>query len=229
MKKMSVNAEDGVMKIICASEKITKIALKYGWLPGANYNNLRNIKNYEIVGMIDIEWSNYNFKKHLEVVRKIKPIFTVAKDIMNINELDKIIDQAYELNDWCENVIIVPKDLALKDNLEKLIPKDFIFGYSIPTKYGSTNIPIESFKRTVHLLGGRPEIQRKLADKLNVASIDLNRIVHDAYYGDYFDGEIFRPHPNGGFYQCITDSIKNINNLWKDYKNKKVILERKQK
>ena len=39
----------------------------------------------------------------------------------------------------------------------------------------------------------------------------------DACYGDYFDGEIFRPHPQGGYERCLEDSIKNINALWDDY------------
>jgi hypothetical protein len=67
------------------------------------------------------------------------------------------------------------------------------------------------------LLGGRPDIQRKLAEEMKVISLDCNRFTYDARFGDYFDGEIFRPHPSGGYERCLRDSIKNINLLWEDY------------
>jgi hypothetical protein len=87
----------------------------------------------------------------------------------------------------------------------------------VPTKYGGTAVSIESFDRPVHLLGGRPDVQRNIAEKLKVYSMDCNRFTFDARFGDYFDGETFRPHPIGGYDTCLTDSIKNINALWQDY------------
>jgi hypothetical protein len=105
----------------------------------------------------------------------------------------------------------------LDDELEVVIPKEFILGYSVPTKYGMTSICPNRFKRPVHLLGGRPDIQRKLAEIMNVFSFDCNRFTLDAGYGDYFDGETFRPHPVGGYERCVADSITNINSLWEDY------------
>ena len=50
-----------------------------------------------------------------------------------------------------------------------------------------------------------------------VFSFDCNRFTLDASFGDYFDGEIFRPHPTGGYERCIEESIININALWDDY------------
>src|SRR2546423_413471 len=85
-----------------------------------------------------------------------------------------------------------------------------IVGYSVPTKYGRTGIPLQYFRgRKVHLLGGRPDVQRKIACSLDVVSLDLNRFTLDAKFGDYFDGEIFRPHPVGGYHRCLRDSIRN--------------------
>ena len=54
-------------------------------------------------------------------------------------------------------------------------------------------------RRPVHLLGGRPDVQRRLAELMPVFSIDTNRFTLDAAFGDYFDGEMFRPHPIGGY------------------------------
>lgn len=160
---------------------------------------------------------NYDFKKHLEAAKATKPLMTVAQDIENRRDLTRVIDQAWELLLYSRHVVIVPKDACLADKLEAVIPKEFILGYSVPTRYGKTSICPRRFKRPVHLLGGRPDIQRKLAERMNIFSFDCNRFTLDAAYGDYFDGETFRPHPIGGYERCVTDSITNINSLWEDY------------
>ena len=115
--------------------------------------------------------------------------------------------------------MIVPKDVSLARRLAKAIPRQYVLGYSVPTRYGATSLPLEAFDgRPVHLLGGRPDTQRRLADSLNVVSIDCNRFTLDARYGDFFDGETFRPHPKGGYRRCLADSIEHINMLWKAYR-----------
>ena len=199
------------------SYKAISIAMKYGWQPGARYTNLRDIRRYDRIGFMDIDWKNYSFAKHLAAVQLVHPKLTVARDIIDIKNIDAVLEEAEMLSQFCENVIIVPKDKRLSFIMESLIPKKFILGYSVPTKYGGTQIPPNCFKRPVHLLGGRPDVQRKLANEMEVASFDCNRFTFDAAYGDYFDGETFRPHPTGGYASCIEDSIKNINMLWANY------------
>ena len=144
-------------------------------------------------------------------------MITVAQDITNRGQLDRVIDQARALLMHAERVIIVPKSRALESDLEELIPPEFDLGYSVPTKYGGTAISPSAFRRTVHLLGGRPDVQRTLANQMPVVSLDCNRFTYDAQFGDYFDGQTFRPHPTGGYERCICDSLKNINALWRDY------------
>jgi hypothetical protein len=136
---------------------------------------------------------------------------------MNAKDLNKVIDQAWELSSYCNYVVIVPKDINMIPHFNDVIPQNFILGYSVPTRYGATPISPDNFKRPVHLLGGRPDVQRKLADNLPVFSFDCNRFTFDVSYGDYFDGSIFRPHPSGGYEKCIEDSIKNINAIWQNY------------
>ena len=199
------------------SFKAVSIAMKYGWQPGARYTNLRDIKRYDRIGFMDIDWKNYSFAKHIAAVKSAHPKLTVARDIIDIQSIETILEEAELLSLYCEKVIIVPKDKKLSSIMESLIPKKFILGYSVPTKYGGTQIPTNCFKRPVHLLGGRPDVQRRLAYEMEVASFDCNRFTFDAAFGDYFDGEIFRPHPTGGYAACIEDSIININTLWADY------------
>ncbi|MFC1967597.1 DUF6610 family protein [Chloroflexota bacterium] len=181
-----------VLKYICYSYAIMSIAMELGWLPGANYKNTRDIKKYKKVGFIDIDWKNYNYEKHLEAVKYFRPQATVARDIEDVEMLEEILEEANELSKWAANVIIVPKDLRLEPILPNIIPERYMLGYSVPSRYGGTKINKSAFSgRKVHLLGGHPNRQRLIADKLNVCSIDCNRMTIDAAFGDYFDDETF--------------------------------------
>jgi len=212
-----------IRKYINHSKTAIELAIESGWFPGARYTNLRDVKRYNLThrGFIDIDWKNYDFIKHKDVVASHKPYLTIARDVESIFNLDGILKEAEILKKYCRHVAIVPKDKKLDGRLSELIPQEYLLAYSVPTKYGGTTVSTSSFDRPVHLLGGRPDIQRKIAEKLNVVSIDCNRFTYDAKFGDYFDGEIFRPHPIGGYAVCLSASIKNINKIWDTYKPKK--------
>lgn len=206
-----------ILKFVNHSATVLKIATKEGWLPGARYTNLRDVKRFGALGFLDIDWKNYDFNRHIEAASYTRPTMTVARDIEDKKQLKKTIDQAYRLLEFSQFVVVVPKDLSLARRLNTSIPSEFLLGFSVPTKYGGTLIPPAAFKRPTHLLGGRPDTQRKLAEQIPVFSIDTNRFTLDAAFGDYFDGETFRPHPSGGYKKCLRDSVKNINVLWSDY------------
>jgi hypothetical protein len=205
-----------VLLFVTHSKRVLSIARRYGWLPGARCTNLRDVRNIDRVGFIDIEWQRYAFDRHLEIVKDVRPLMTVAQDIEKRSNLKRILAQAEQLALYSTYVVIVPKDPALAGKLNQ-IPSNFILGYSVPTKYGGTRIPPSSFKRPVHLLGGRPDVQRRLADQMPVFSVDCNRFTLDAAFGDYFDGTGFRRHPKGGYERCLRESIRNITRLWHSY------------
>jgi hypothetical protein len=175
------------------------------------------VRRFDRLGFLDIQWKDYSFKQHLRAAKDTKPLITVARDVEKLRHLPAILDEAFELLQHATHVVIVPKDIKLRGDLENTIPPVFLLGYSVPTRYGGTKVPMTAFKRPVHLLGGRPDVQRKLAEKLTVFSMDCNRFTLDAAFGDYFDGRLFRPHPKGGYEQCIKDSLRNINKIWKSY------------
>lgn len=206
-----------VQKFVAHSKKVLRHASRYGWLPAARYTNLRDVRQFDRLGFLDIDWKNYCFRRHLSAAKATTPIVTVARDITSRRQLVRVIDQAYELLMFAERVIIVPKSRSLEAGLEEMVPAEFDLGFSVPTRYGGTRISPNAFRRRVHLLGGRPDVQRKLADLMPVVSFDCNRFTYDAQFGDYFDGETFRPHPTGGYDRCICHSLKNINKLWKNY------------
>ena len=208
-----------MLKFVAHGRRVISLALARGWSPGARYTNLRDVRHvpFAHVGFLDIDWKNYCFESHLAATAKARPFVTVARDIECMSQVDRVLGEANELQKHATRVIIVPKDRRLEGRMHNLIPNEFLLGYSVPTRYGGTSISPEAFEWSVHLLGGRPDTQRRLADLMPVVSIDCNRFTYDARYGDYFDGELFRPHPSGGYETCLKESIANINALWKDY------------
>ena len=209
----------GVLKFVTHGKSVLRLVMKNGWRPGARYTNLRDVRglSFEGNGFLDIQWKRYDFQRHLAAATQTHPLITVAQDIECIRHLDRILREAEELKRHARFVVVVPKDPALAERFNELIPSAYILGYSVPTKYGLTKISPRRFTRPVHLLGGRPDIQRRLASQMPVVSLDCNRFTLDAQFGDYFDGETFRPHPKGGYTRCLRDSIKNIEKLWQGY------------
>jgi hypothetical protein len=202
-------------RYVCHSKKVLDISEKFGWGTGARYTNLRDVKTFSQLGFLDIDWKNYDFDRHLAAAKITNPELTVAQDVTDIGLLPEILAQAEELLKYAKNVAIIPKDIRLNGRIDELIPTKFILGYSVPTRYGGTEIPTEAFgSRPVHLLGGRPDTQRQLAELLNVVSIDTNRFTLDASFGKYFDGNKFIRHPKGGYVRCLEASLLNMNKLW---------------
>jgi hypothetical protein len=207
-----------IERFVCHSRRVLKLAAKFGWKPGARYTNLRDVRDFRQLGLLDINWRRYSFLHHCQAAELSRPQLTVARDIVRASQLSQVLREADALMKWCQRVVVVPKTRTLAKDLARRIPNHFILGFSVPTLYGATSIAPDHFEdRPVHLLGGRPDIQLSLAKMLNVVSLDCNRFTLDAAYGDYFDGERFRPHPSGGYDRCIRDSLKNINRLWRKY------------
>ena len=207
------------LRFVASGKNIQKIASEFGWRPGARYTNLRDVREIRFAtrGFLDIHWARYDFKRHLAAAILKKPFITVARDVINIKLLDQVLDEALELQKYATHVVIVPKDPRLGNKLCRAIPKKFLLGYSCPSKYGSTLIPPEKFARPVHLLGGRPDVQRRLGEIMPVYSFDCNRFTIDAKYGDYFDGKKFRPLGYHNYEHCLRLSFAGINEMWKGY------------
>ncbi|MCP1290565.1 hypothetical protein NK214_10230 [Chromobacterium sp. S0633] len=214
-----MNNKAGPIKFVAHSKRVIDLASQYGWRPGARYTNTRDVRhtNFAGVGFLDIQWKRYDFNRHLDAVVKLRPFMTVARDIESVLQLDDILREAMELKRHAVHVVLVPKDPKLHGRFEELLPKPFILGFSVPTRYGGTPLAPVNFNRPVHLLGGRPDVQLHYAQTMPVASVDCNRFTLDAAFGDYFDGEIFRPHPDGGYERCLRDSIRNITSGWSGY------------
>ena len=82
-----------IQRYVCHSRRVWRIANKYGWLPGARYTNLRDVRDADRLGFLDIDWKDYNFESHIEAAKATRPILTVARDVTNLTQLDQTLDQ----------------------------------------------------------------------------------------------------------------------------------------
>src|SRR5579871_2742964 len=110
------------LKVLCHGRPTLRIAVRYGWLPGARYTNLRDIRGFDAIGLIDVDWNSYDFQRHLSAVKSTRPLLTIARDVLFRRELDRTLEQAHELSQWCTHVVVVPKDPSLAEELTSLVP-----------------------------------------------------------------------------------------------------------
>lgn len=136
------------------------------------------------VHFIDNPFKKYDHKRHLDVVAQHCPKYATVRDIMTREQceeagieyypLDQILKWAEELEKYAQNVIVVPKYDCIKD-----IPEKYVLGYSAPSSYGQTAMPIEKFRgRRIHILGGSPLVQYRYfqAAYEDVVSLDTNYV-----------------------------------------------------
>lgn len=170
-------------------------------------------ENHDVV-FIDNDYFDYDHAQHLAVVSEIKPKYATVRDVMSKKqcqkdgieyfELAQILDWAEELNDYAQNVIVIPK----YDCLDK-IPEKFMLGYSVPTSHGGTPLPPESFGgRRVHLLGGswRKQLDYLSLLKDDIVSVDNNYIQNIARQF----GQVV--YPDGSTAQLQDIGLGDVNN-----------------
>jgi ParB/RepB/Spo0J family partition protein len=183
--------------IYCSSinDQLKHPAHDAGWKMGFQTDAVYKKENsmYEEI-FIDIDFKNYRFDYHLENVKTFRPKYCTVIDIMTEDEtagyttkfhtFDEVMEQAEQLNEYAENVIIIPKYDCIKD-----IPDNYILGYSCPSSYGMTSVDYKKFKgRKVHLLGGPWGVQRRYLQMMgeDVVSLDNNSMNRIAAVGSFY-------------------------------------------
>ena len=170
----------------CTCCLAVQAGLKYG-IQSASYRlcpYTGQLSGRHEVAFIDNDYFKYDHEKHLQAVAEIKPKYATVRDVMTRTqcqdagieyyELSQVLAWAEELEQYAENVIVIPK----YDCLDQ-IPERFVLGYSVPTSHGGTPLPVSSFKgRRVHLLGGSWKAQLAHMAELgdDVVSLDNNYV-----------------------------------------------------
>jgi len=163
--------------VYCASgnKRFAQIAIdagfKYGaQLPGTVYTDVAPL------WFADQNWKKPQRDSYMAALEKHRPVQATVLDLEFDSQLAEVLDWAEEAAQYVERVVIIPKAFGIIDKLPKRIGgKDVILGYSVPTKYAGTGVPIWEFGNwPIHLLGGSPQAQMNLCRYLNVVSTDGN-------------------------------------------------------
>lgn len=165
--------------IYCAGggRQFNALAGKWGLLLGAQLPSTV----YSPIYFADQNFKNPNLDKYVAEIEKHKPKMATILDWDSNSTLDTTMEWANAVS------AVLPEDgvLIIIPKLSGTIPlipefvngRRVVLGYSVPTKYGGTTVPVNEFgDRPVHLLGGSPQKQLDIAHALNAESLDNNYI-----------------------------------------------------
>ena len=187
----------------------SQIAKEEGWLLGLRSDQYDKIPHCP---MIDNHWKKYDHFKHLELIKKHKPLIATALDIEFINQYHEILSMAEEISKYCGRVILIPKcevDLSI-------VKFPFWLGFSVPSKYGGCKLPVSFFKDyPTHLLGGAPTKQSNFAKYMHIVSLDGNYAQNIARFGKtvYVGCDAGKKITRGN-YQSFRLSLKKQKQFW---------------
>lgn len=159
--------------IFCAARQTRQadIALEAGFLYGSQLPSIVHRPLY----FADQNWKNPQRDKYMQDLARYRPHMATVKDLEHPEQREEVLDWAAEAAQFVNVVIIIPK-VSLIHTLPKRIGNAEVrLGYSVPTKYGGTDLMVSEFMGwPVHLLGGSPGRQRHLATYMDVRSVDGN-------------------------------------------------------
>ena len=135
------------------------------------------------------DWRAPGRARYIDALAEHRPHMATVLDWERWAQLDDVLAWAEDAARHVQVIVIIPK---VHGGIEKLprtvggVPVRL--GYSVPTRYGGTTVPLHEFAGwPVHLLGGSPERQLALYDTLNVVSVDTNYTQKMAVqYGQYW-------------------------------------------
>lgn len=160
--------------IYCASgnKRFQQIALGYGFKYGARLPGTIYYPLY----FADQDWKKPNRAKYMGLLAQYRPHMATILDWEYEDQLEEVLDWADEAAQYVSVIVIIPKVTGRINCIPRVIGKASVrLGYSVPTKFGATDIPVWEFSGwPVHLLGGSPHGQLALASYLDVRSVDGN-------------------------------------------------------
>jgi hypothetical protein len=160
--------------IYCANgdAKLLPVAMEHGFkygccLPGTVYFPLY---------FADQDWRAPNRETYMAALAEHRPAMASVLDLEHREQLPEVLDWAEEASQFVQQVVIIPKAFGVISCLPRQIGGVGVtLGYSVPTRFAGTQVPAWEFRGwPVHLLGGAPQAQMRLARYLDVVSADGN-------------------------------------------------------
>lgn len=164
----------GIDIIYCAAgnRKFAEIALEHGFKYGAQLPGTVYFPPY----FADQDWKAPDRERYLAALAEHRPHMATVLDLEREEQLDEVLGWAEEAAQFVEVVILIPKVFGIIERLPRSIGGAQVrLGYSVPTRFGGTEVPVWEFAGwPVHLLGGSPQAQFRLLPYLDVRSADGN-------------------------------------------------------
>lgn len=153
-------------------KRFSYIAHASGFLLGARLPTRVSGRLY----FADQDWKKPDRDRYMTGLEKHKPHVATVLDLEREEQLDEVLSWAEDAAAHVSVVCIIPKTSGVIDRLPRSIGGAAVrLAYSVPTKYGGTQVPLWEFSDwPVHLLGGSPAAQMNLFPYLNVVSADGN-------------------------------------------------------
>jgi hypothetical protein len=160
--------------IYCAAgnRRFMEIAVSHGFKYGAQMPGTI----YAPIFMADQNWKKPNRAAYMAALAQHRPHVASVLDLEREDQLGEVLSWADEAAQYVNVVLLIPKVFGIIPRLPRRIGgAEVRLGYSVPTKFGGTEVPVWEFAGwPVHLLGGQPQAQIELAHYMDVRSVDGN-------------------------------------------------------
>lgn len=208
--------------IYCAdgNRRFAEIAINAGFLYGAQMPRHVYFQPF----FCDQDWKKPDRKKYMAALAKHRPYLASVLDWERDDQYGDVMKWAEEAAMYVSEVMVIPKVCGTIDRIPEVIGgKRVRIGYSVPTKYGGSFVPLWEFgRRPIHLLGGSPNKQFELTYYLNVVSVDGNytQMMASRYNEFWMDGSWHELNQNGihyekdAIYEAFSRSCQNVMEAW---------------
>lgn len=169
------------MKIIftaASNRKYAERAISAGMLYGARLP----AKVYFPPYFVDQDWRDPDRGEYMIALAQHTPALATVLDLERVDQLDEVLSWAEEAAQYVDEAVIIIPKCGVIQRLPRVIGgKEVRLGYSVPTRHGGTELPLQQFVGwPVHLLGGSPEQHLAFGELLNVVSADTNKVMEQA-------------------------------------------------
>lgn len=191
--------------IYCASgnPRFARTAVECGWKYGARLPSWfdRELTLY----FADQDWKKPDREAYMQALQEHRPEMATVLDWEQPEQFADVMAWATEAAKSVQRVVVIPKVSGMLDRIPNAVGGvEIVLGYSVPTSYGGTTVPLWEFGcRPVHLLGGSPQAQLRLRSYLNVVSADGGMAQQQATKCRYWSR---RPGPKGHWMQLGGES-----------------------
>lgn len=204
--------------IYCAdgNRRLAQIAIDAGYKYGARLPGTI----YHPIYFADQDWKKPDRNAYMSALATHRPYMATVLDLEDTGQLDEVLSWAEDAARYVEVVLIIPKVQGIISKLPRDVGgAEIRLAYSVPTKYGGTELPLWDFYDwPVHLLGGSPNNQMEVARYLDTTSIDGNyHNLKATKFCEYWDDGRWlsiTPKQDDAIYEAFRRSCVNIWEAW---------------